>query len=234
MKKNFLIFLLLTACSATAPRCEYIGCEYLGAKYASDPLGEGYGYDTDPLIRDDAFDCTTFVETSLAGGDVDKLTMIRYQKGEVHFLNRNHFMEYNWLVNNSNLVENVSQDYGKTAVRTAKLERNNWFKKTHNIDNAGFQDITVQIMYIPYSEWKPIETDQELVVLFIIDNPKMRDNMGTDLAVSHMGFLLPNRKLRHASSKSESVVDVDFAEYVQARKTNKNNLGFALYKIKND
>ena len=39
------------------------GAKYIGARYATDPLGEMKSPDTDPLIRFDTFDCTTFVET---------------------------------------------------------------------------------------------------------------------------------------------------------------------------
>ena len=59
------------------------GREYLGAAYVADPLGEGVAPDSDPLVRDDAFDCVTFVEASLAGGDVQKLNKIRYKGGVV-------------------------------------------------------------------------------------------------------------------------------------------------------
>ena len=110
-KKNrfilFSCFLLLVACSKSRP--VYIGAEYVGKKYTADPLGEEKFPDLDPLIRFDAFDCMTFVETSLAGGDLDKLTKIRYKNGDIDFLNRNHFTETDWLENNKDIIENGSQ-----------------------------------------------------------------------------------------------------------------------------
>ena len=92
MKWFYLILLpiVCTACTQTT-----IGEKYLGTQYIRDPLGEQKLPDTDPLVRFDAFDCTTFVETVLADGDVEKLNKIRYKDGEVDFLNRNHFIEYN-------------------------------------------------------------------------------------------------------------------------------------------
>ena len=83
------------------------GQAFLGAPYANSPLGEEIAPDTDPLIRFDAFDCTTFVETVLANGDIRKLNRIRYQNGNVGFLNRNHFIETDWLHNNLDKVENI-------------------------------------------------------------------------------------------------------------------------------
>ena len=76
MKRLFALFLL--AGCAGAPGIPS-GENYLGAKYIRDPLGEELAPDTDPLIRTDAFDCTTFVETVMAGGDVSNLNQIRYK-----------------------------------------------------------------------------------------------------------------------------------------------------------
>ena len=226
---KFLFCLLLCACIHTQQH--YIGEEYLGATYKRNPLGEGKKPDTDPLIRTDAFDCTTFVETSLAHGDVDKLTKIRYKNGEVDFLNRNHFTELDWLKNNRDMFENVSAKYGSTATRTVTIDKKNWFKKVHKI-KTDFPRQTVQIKYIPYSNLKEINNSGTLIVLFVSGNANFYEKIGTDLAVVHMGFLLPNGTLRHASSNEGRVVDVDFQEYVNKRKQDKNNLGVALIKIK--
>ena len=65
----FVFVFLIAGCTANHD----IGHEYLGAKYVADPLGEGRGYDADQLIRKDAFDCVTFVETSLANGKLKKM-----------------------------------------------------------------------------------------------------------------------------------------------------------------
>ena len=62
--KWLALLLLLTGCVG-APGIPS-GADYLGAKYIRDPLGEEKEPDTDPLIRTDAFDCTTFVEYVVA------------------------------------------------------------------------------------------------------------------------------------------------------------------------
>ena len=56
--------------------------------------------------------------------------------------------------------------------------------------------------------------------------------MGSGLSVAHMGFLLPNGMLRHASKTDMCVTDVDFNEYIQKNKKYKRHIGFALVKIK--
>lgn len=232
IRNKFFVVLcvgLLIGCSKSQP--QYIGEKYLGKKYVNEPLGEEKYPDTDPLIRFDAFDCMTFVETALADGDLDKLNKIRYKDGEIDFIKRNHFIESDWVQNNKDIVENVSNQYGNTAVRTVVIDKQKWFKRMHNLD-VKVPVQTVKFEYIPYSDLKEIKNSEPLIVLFVIDNPKMRDKIGTDLAVSHLGFLLPSGKLRHASSDYGRVVDVDFDNYVKQRAKNKNNIGISVVKIK--
>lgn len=226
MKAIFVLLLAVTACTN-----DYIGKEYVGKKYMSDPLGEEQLPDTDPLIRFDAFDCVTFVETSLADGKLEKLNKIRYKNANPNFLNRNHFIETDWLKNNSDLVTNVSNKYGKTDLRHVVINKKEWFKKVHNLE-TNFDTEAVDLEYIPYKNLTEINNQKPLIVLFIAGNSKKNDKIGTDLAVVHMGFLLPGGILRHASSEHGKVVDVNFKEYAAKRAKNKNNLGVALVEIK--
>lgn len=207
------------------------GAGYVGARYVADPLGEGRAPDTDPLIRFDAFDCTTFVETVLADGDVQRLNKIRYADGVPDFVRRNHFIEIDWLSNNSDIVQNVSGRYAPTATHTVTIDKKNWFRVTHNTE-TDFVPRTVNLEYIPYKYVADIRVERPVVVLFLRDNPKIRDKIGTDLAVRHMGFLLPAGTLRHASRRAGAVVDVDFRKYVQRMMESPKNLGIMILEIK--
>lgn len=231
MKKINLFFCIFILCGCVQSNKHYIGEQYLGAKYINNPLGEEKSPDFDPLIRTDAFDCTTFVETALADGDIIKLTKIRYKDGNINFINRNNFIESDWIKNNANIVENISNHYGKTKIRTVNIDKKSWFEKMYNI-HTNFKPETVNLEYIPYSEIIDIKNEDPLIVLFIVDNPKFHDKIGSDLAVIHMGFLLPGNILRHASRNQGHVVDTDFNEYIIKRKRNKNNIGITLLKIK--
>ena len=183
------------------------------------------------MIRFDAFDCTTFVETVLADGNKDRLNKVRYKDGNVGFLARNHFIETDWLVNNSDVVQNVSSKYARTEKRHVIIDKSNWFKTVHGID-VDFAPVAIDIEYVPFKYIYDVKIERPLVVLFITDNQKIRDTIGTDLAVVHMGFWLPNGMLRHASSERGAVVDVNMADYVAQRMKNKENLGMALVEIK--
>jgi hypothetical protein len=221
-------FYTLCACSHNT---HYIGEKYLNAKYVNNPLGENQVPDSDPLIRFDAFDCTTFVETSLADGDIKKLNKIRYKDGTIDFINRNHFIETDWLSNNNNIVENVSNLYGKTALHNVVINKKNWFKRNYNI-NTNFEPQQSSIEYIPYKNLSKINIQKPLIVLFISDGTGFYEKIGTDLAVVHMGFLLPGNILRHASQKYGYVMDTDFTKYAFEQQKNKHNIGIALVKIK--
>ena len=232
MVKWLISLLLLSACCVNNDFYSDFSRTYVGTRYLNDPLGEEKLPDKDPLIRFDAFDCTTFVETVLAGGDVDKLTDIRYKKGEVDFFNRNHFIETDWLQNNSDLVENVSNAYGKVSVRTVTIDKQNWLKAVHKI-YEDVSPVTVELEYISYDDLKRIDNKETLIVLFISGKSEKSDKIGTDLAVVHMGLLLPGGViLRHASSKYGYVVDTDFYDYVAQRAKSKNNIGIMLVRIK--
>lgn len=227
---RILILVALCGCAAT-PQSFDMGAQYLGVKYALDPLGEEKLPDTDPLFRADAFDCTTFVETVLANGDVDTLNKIRYANGEIDFIHRNHFIESDWLSNNSNLVKNVSSQYGKTKIRHVYIDKKSWLYTVHNI-SADIPVQSVGLEYLPYSEIDKIKNTEPLIVLFVIGNCEKCAKIGTDIAVVHMGFLMPGGVLRHASSAYGMVMDTDFYDYIDIRRETKNNIGIALVKIK--
>ena len=227
--RKFIALIILAGCGGNVP--SYIGHSYLGAEYMNSPLGECALPDDDPLIRFDAFDCTTFVETVLADGDETELNQIRYADGCVGFLTRNHFVESDWLVNNAKLVENVSSEYAATKIRSVVIDKQSWFRVVHGID-VDVPSVHVQLEYIPYENLGNLTVSQPMIVLFVTDNPKIRDKIGTDLAVVHMGFVLPNGMLRHASSQYGRVLDVDFNKYVAQRMRDKTHIGVTLVKIK--
>jgi len=231
--KVLVFSLLLAGCVDGAPRNDNTGAAYVGAKYVADPLGEAAGYDRDPLIRFDAFDCTTFVETVLAGGDIDALTRIRYADGEVSFIKRNHFIETDWMQNNSDIVKNVSSKYAKTAIRDVTIDKAAWFEKMHGMQ-VRCAPQTARLEYIPYGHLSVVENTVPLIVLFVVGDSGKREIIGTDIAVAHMGILLPGGKiLRHASA-GRGVVDDDFGEYVKKRRamSQYKNIGVALVETK--
>ncbi len=117
---------------AHAPLTERVlqsSARFLGTPYVHSPLGEGEGWDPDPLIRFDAVDCLTFVEESLAlagsrGSEerlATELAALRYGLS-ARYPDRNHLMEAQWLPHNlaRGFLRDVTDRYGKQDAVWAK------------------------------------------------------------------------------------------------------------------
>lgn len=90
-------------------RIDLISASFLGKPYLLGALGEGpqAQFDQSPLYRADAFDCETFVTTTLAialASNFDNfqhcILKIRYDDGKAEFIHRNHFTGLDWNLNN--------------------------------------------------------------------------------------------------------------------------------------
>lgn len=112
-----------------AERIVVVSDPFVGAPYQLSPLGEGEGPDPDPRLRFDAFDCTTFVETTLAlslARDLDEaralLDLIRYREGRPEFLGRRHFPAAEWLpeLREMGFLEDITREVGGDEVVVEK------------------------------------------------------------------------------------------------------------------
>ncbi len=115
---------------------------FLDAPYRHSPLGEGSGVDPDPLLRFDAFDCTTFVETAMALALAEDLAharrvldVLRYREGKVDYLARRHFPEAEWIPELVRLgfLEDITRSIGGTEVRVEekRLDARVWHRARH-------------------------------------------------------------------------------------------------------
>lgn len=126
-------------------RISFISAQFLGKPYENGPLGEGLEdeYDQFPLYRMDAFDCVTYVETVLALSFANNLQefkqyirRIRYQKGHVSFIHRNHFTDLDWNQNiqRSGMVKDITrtiknkQQQSVFKMAKAYIDKNHWYQ----------------------------------------------------------------------------------------------------------
>jgi hypothetical protein len=130
--------------AASLPRrVEAVSELFLGTPYKLDALGEGPDgeFDRDPLIRFDAFDCTTFVETVMAlslESDLESaartLQKIRYKDGQIGYATRNHITELDWVPNNVRagyLRDITSEVAGRDAIEMSKtVSKRDWLRKS--------------------------------------------------------------------------------------------------------
>lgn len=124
-------------------RMDQVSNSFLDLPYGDGgPLGEGETgrFDQDPLYRFDTFDCTTFVETvvSLAlSKNVDEfednMNRIRYEKGEIDYLTRNHFPSLQWIPNNieNGMLKEINDQIlslPEQRLAEAVIDLPNWLK----------------------------------------------------------------------------------------------------------
>ncbi|WP_067094403.1 N-acetylmuramoyl-L-alanine amidase-like domain-containing protein [Marinomonas atlantica] len=124
---------------STASRMEVISASLMNKPYVDGNLGEGKigRYDQDPLFRFDVFDCTTYVETVLAGAlsshsrDFPQhMQKIRYQQGIVSFVTRNHFTSTDWIPNNQWLLTDITATVGQGFELSAEtiIDKKAWYR----------------------------------------------------------------------------------------------------------
>ena len=131
-------------------RVEAISELFLGVPYKLGSLGEGPDgeFDRDPLIRFDAFDCTTFVETVMAlalNSDLNSATRtlqkIRYKDGQIGYATRNHFIELDWVPNNlrAGYLRDITSDVaGRNAVKVHKtISKRRWYLRKSVVSIEG-------------------------------------------------------------------------------------------------
>lgn len=112
----------------------FLGAEYVGGSVGEGPLSK---YDKDPLVRFDVFDCTTYVETLLAGvmstssAEFEtNLMALRYQDGDVSFVSRNHFPSLDWFHNNQDKLQDITPDVAGGTVQVAQtlIDKAAWYQ----------------------------------------------------------------------------------------------------------
>jgi hypothetical protein len=211
----------------------------LGTKYVVSPLGEGEGKDTDPRIRFDAFDCLTFVETTMAqslSADEDHvlptLDAIRYGGETVSYGERNHVMEAQWLPNNvkKGFLRDVTKTYGAEATvhLTKVIDDRAWAAKEGKglgLDAAhqakGKFGIDIVPVKVAAEKLKAVP-DGTVIVVVRADRPTLVTR------ISHVGFLVHKKEglfIRHASKTFGKVTDEDLTAYLG------RNLGYAKWTV---
>lgn len=161
----------------TRERVARLGRQTVGQPYRLYLLGE-YPfelYDPDPMYCLAASDCVTFVEQTYAmalsrdwPSFFQTLQRIRYKKGRVGVLTRNHFTEADWNINNAWLFDDVTEDVAGREVRTmtSSIDRAAFFAKFGIICPVPVQQFVGS--YIPRAQLpvaaRRLKTDRKSVV----------------------------------------------------------------------
>jgi hypothetical protein len=182
-----------------------------------------------PLVFE-GFDCVTFVESVLAlslSDTFDNLSFIleklRYKDAQFSWEYRNHFMETEWIFNNSRLFESVK------GLTNSCI----W------IDHKTFYNNNLKVLPIDIPKrvyiCLPYFSDETLK-----EKPQIEDGVYLTLVIGnrdwimteHTGFCIiddSNFTFFHASSKAGKVESVDFIQYLGSGSDKK---GVSLLKIR--
>jgi hypothetical protein len=138
-------------------KIQIFGTTFLGVPTGKGPLGEGKEgeFDKDPVFRFDLFDCTTYVETVLAlslARNFDDfkniIKDIRYHRGNVSFLKRNHFISLDWIPNNtqSGFVRDTTRILfpNNSTVALSQIDKKSWYRKKTISDIQGQNNLNRQ------------------------------------------------------------------------------------------
>jgi hypothetical protein len=219
---------------------------FKGTPYVFSPLGEGQGKDPDPLIRYDAVDCLTFVETTMALALAPRpeeveptLTRIRYRANPV-YEERNHLMEADWIPNNiaKGFIADVTRTYGKSdAVTVSKTYTDETWSSKSATDLGLPKDHqakgTFSLSMIPIKKFVARAAGAPAGTLVVVVR---KDQPDLVTRVSHVGMLVHEKGrafLRHAALGEKEVIDEPLEHFVERHAAFQKwpVEGFALYAV---
>ncbi len=258
----------------TSERVIYWSEYFLGRPYSSTgPLGEGKAanWDNDPLYRFDTFDCTTFVETTLALASSNdrksferEVINIRYEDDIVDYFHRAHIITYAWLPNiiGKNYISKQESAEWNYALKTTttKFEYIPWLQQlnqqqpdqqlqqellqsTLNSFSQQHPSTEIKSDYLEINllmgNWNLFESGISGTYLVNIVRPdwNLEDKIGTDLLVSHQGWVYRDElsgevTMVHASTSGQ-VVKLPLKVYLKRLGLSSTSRGIQLFKIDN-
>lgn len=233
MRRLPLLLLLLIVQGAAAQsldlRLDQVSRELLGRPYRFSPLGEGSGPDPDPLLRLDAFDCTTYVETVMAlamrdthEAQLQLLNRIRYRDGDIGFAQRRHLPATQWLpgLQQLGVIVDITDSLGPARHLAVRLSPQVWqarrWRILEDLPADAVPEVEVELSYLPLAG---IETAlsgvREVALLSVVHET----HEGAPLSISHQALLIPDQtgaRVRHARSGSEqAVIEEPLQRFVQ-------------------
>jgi len=215
-----------------AERMAKISDTMMGRPYQSDPLGEGFGHDPDPLVRYDVFDCLTFVEEvvalSLAGDPAHAGEVrlgLRYGSNEPSYATRHHFMELQWIPSaiEQGWLRDTTKEYGATLHMEREVTADTWrrWPARHRFALTDDQ-LPMGIMQLDVLELDTAIDAVDRIRPGTIVLTVRADRAYKPIWISHVGFVVPADKptVRHATRMaSKTVRDHGLEWYLKHLKT---------------
>jgi len=199
-------------------RIEFLSRHFLDLPYAGSTLTGDINTPEVFVIDLEGVDCFTFIEyiealrlSSSFEDFKENLKKVRYNSGDVTFVNRNHFFT-DWGESNTNFIHDVTEEIA--AGNTVKVQKLLNEKEDKTLFVPGIKPVMREIRYTPSEH-----TDET-----VLHRLRTGDYIGIyshlkGLDVSHVGIFIKDGDralLRHASSpeRKRKVTDEDFSEYI--------------------
>lgn len=250
MKKILFLCGFLAACS-NAPkvnpsdtyhqRMESVSAQFIGTKYIFGALGEGQGYDANPVLRTDGFDCVTYVETVMAyGRDGDVLQNkieISYLDAKLDYVHRKHFWELDQA--ESDTMTDITAKLGAPVkILPTTIDKKEWFSRKKPPVETDFKPVRLNFSYIPKDKIDKIDSTklpQISIIGIVAYDADYHKRIGTDNPNRHVGFVIkkPSGDLvvRHASQSQMKVVEETWEEFTSHQMGLKNRIGIKIWSI---
>ncbi|RMG15439.1 MAG: DUF1460 domain-containing protein, partial [Deltaproteobacteria bacterium] len=212
-----------------ASRVDAFAAAFEGVPYVLSPLGEGAGYDPDPLLRYDAVDCLTYVEEVLAlantAGDdpLPALLDLRYAHGRPSFGERNHLMISEWIPRNvqKGYLRDITREVGgaTVVVATKTVDEALWRRRRGvdlPLDASEVPLGTFSLPIIPIDAFPSVMAKIPSGTILVVVR---QDLAARPYRVSHLGFVVRrggHLYLRHAAKAGyQKVVDERLETFVR-------------------
>ncbi len=159
-------------------RVANISALLLGCPYRPQATGEGpCGYfDQAPLYRLDRFDCVTYINTVLAlalSHDVisfrENLVRIAYQKAQLDYAHRHHFMSIDWNFYNQSfgLVEDITSKIVNAKERPIAQYANTFIDRPNWFCHRSYKDLCL-LQVVSHGSEKKLLNDMQALAAQVI------------------------------------------------------------------
>ena len=230
-------------------RAEKISRFFLGAPYAGDALGEGEGFDPDPLYLFDHFDCVTYIETVLALAESKSAedfpaakAKVSYINGEISYLARKHFFELDQAMSGEGLLREITVEVAESAgvpykTREGVIDKAGFFAtkglRLTKEQNAAITPQTASLNYFPKdADWALIAQYTPDFLVFGIaagEDANMYKAVGSDLLLAHVGFLVKKDNVLYMRHAASVVEEEELTSYL--KRTTAWRIGVVLWEL---
>lgn len=210
-------------------------------------LGKPYqtGAQDQDLYNLKSFDCVTYVNSVLAlyrsnneREFQQQLLQLNYYDADPLFEKRFHFMSVDWNLQNqqNNVVRDITETFSGVKFASGDIDKPNWFLKQTGKIPAGCQKVFARIPYLPIQQAlnNLDKIPHESIVEIVRPNWDLREKIGTQLHVSHVGFAIREKNnllFRHASSEAKCVTDIKLSDYLKHTLQSETIKGIHIQKI---